>query len=129
MALKNINPGDGSNFVGQRIPEFWGGNLQWSVTQCNFVNVNVNVPLVDRSLQGLFRINRLNGIGPNACEGAHGCRHTIYVWCGNNVVRGKQAELQRWEHAGPCSAEMQICHTKGYYNNQRAMSQRRELKF
>ena len=27
-------------------------------------NVNVNVRLVDRSLQGLFRINRLNGIGP-----------------------------------------------------------------
>ena len=28
--------------------------------------------LVDRSLQGLFRINRLNGIGPNACEGTAG---------------------------------------------------------
>ena len=36
--------------------------------------------LVDRSLQGLFRINRLNGIGSNACEGAHGCRHTIHAW-------------------------------------------------
>ena len=41
--------------------------------------VNVNVRLVDRSLQGLFTVNRLNGIGPNACEGAHGCRHTIHV--------------------------------------------------
>ena len=38
-----------------------------------------NVRLVDHSLQGLLRINRLNGIGPNACEGAQGCRHTIHV--------------------------------------------------
>ena len=29
----------------------------------------VNVRLVDRSLQGLFRINRLNGIVPNARKG------------------------------------------------------------
>ena len=36
MALKNINAGYGSNFVGQRIPQFWGGNMEWSVTQCNF---------------------------------------------------------------------------------------------
>ena len=36
--------------------------------------------LVDHSLQGLFRVNRLNWIGPIACEGAHGCRHTIHVW-------------------------------------------------
>ena len=28
MVLKNISAGDGSNFVGQRIPEFWGGNLE-----------------------------------------------------------------------------------------------------
>ena len=41
--------------------------------------VNVNVRLVDRSLQGLFRINWLNGIGPNACEGGNSCRHTIHV--------------------------------------------------
>ena len=45
-----------------------------------FQHVNVNVRLVDRSLQGLFTVNRLNGIGPNACEGAHGCRHKIHVW-------------------------------------------------
>ena len=28
MALKNINAGDGSNFVGQQIPEFWGSNVE-----------------------------------------------------------------------------------------------------
>ena len=48
-----------------------------NTSQCHHVNVNVR--LVDRSLQGLFTVNRLNGIGPNACEGAHGCRHTIHV--------------------------------------------------
>ena len=57
--------------------------FHWQVESNNgysSVNVNVNVCLVDRSLQGLFRINRINGIRPNACEGAHGCCHTIQVW-------------------------------------------------
>ena len=55
------------------------------------VNVNLNVRLVDRSLQGIFRINRLNGIGPNACEGA--ARLPPYDPCGSEHRKPSQMLL------------------------------------
>ena len=39
------------------------GEYSWGISVN--VNVNINVSFVDPSQQGLFTINRLNGMGPN----------------------------------------------------------------
>ena len=50
-----------------------------------FCKCKCKCALVDHSLQGFFRVKRLNWVGPIACEGAHGCRHTIHVWSRSTV--------------------------------------------
>ena len=88
-------------------------------------DVNVNVRLVDGSLQGLFRINRLNGIGPNACEGTHGCRHTIHVWSrstanpargnwlGVNFEEGGKPEYPEKNPQSQVEIDWNLAHTQG----------------